>query len=179
MNTSYPTPPCFNVVTVSTDGSGNGTATAKFPKSGDWAGDFSLINSSGNTVVQTWLDPAGPSFNTLTYMSTLLPDTKTNGGVVTTKTGQDPLTSGIETLSNGILVITVKGAAPSTQYGVGEFNSPYMDRGSGLTPSLTTDASGNGSVSINPNQGTEGGDIFTVDGVGSSTAGFIGGFAIP
>ena len=179
-NASYKTPPCFNVATVSTNSSGTGSATVKFPQSGYWAGDFSVLNASGTTVLQTWIYPNAPSSESQPYMATLLPESTTNGGVVATNKGQNPLTSGTATYSKSTLLITVKGASPNTNYDPVESNSRFIYNSSSysLEPGLTTDASGNGATSINlPGQGTEGGDMFTLEG--GTGAGFIVGFTVP
>jgi hypothetical protein len=179
-NADYKTPACFNVTTLSTNGSGNGSSTVKFPISGNWAGDFSVIDSSGKTALQTWIFPIAPSSETQPYLSMLLPESTTNGGVVATHKGQNPLTGGTVTYSSGTLMVTVKGALPNTNYDPVESNSRFIYNSStySLEPGITTDAAGNGSTSINlPSQGTEGGDMFTVEG--GSGAGYIGGFSIP
>jgi hypothetical protein len=181
-NTHPTVPPCFDITTVSTNGSGNGSSTVKFPKSGNWAGEFSLLDSSGTTVLQTWMDPESPTFNALTYMSTLLPETTTNGSAVAPSTGQLPLTSGTVSVSNGTAVFTVKGASPSASYSEVEHNGRYLYTSDsyGLVPGFTTNSAGDGSGSVTlATQGTEGGDMFTVEGPAYSPSGYVGGFSIP
>lgn len=165
--------PCFKVMTISTDSSGNGTATAKFPQSGNWAGDFFLNNASGTAEYQTWL---APGVNNEVFQAKLLPETTTNGGADTSSSPQDPLTSGTVTYANGSLTFTVKGAEPSTSYTTVESETNYIhSSGSYAVSTLTTDASGNG-ISTSP-MSSSGGDMLDV--VRANAAGFIGGFTIP
>jgi hypothetical protein len=176
-NTTTP-PSCFNVMTFSTDGSGNGSATVKFPLAGNWAGDFSVIDSAGNgsPTLQTGLIPGASNES---FMATLLPESTTNGGAPAAQKGQDPLSSGTVNYSNGTAAFTVNGASPDTSYGPVETQGTAIDSSSSYAlPSFTTDGSGNGSTSFNlKSQGTSGGDMFTVEG--GSAAGYIGGFVIP
>ena len=173
---NYKTPACFNIATVSTDSSGDGSSTAKFPRSGNWAGDFLVNDSNGTTVANTTL-LAGVKNET--YMSTLLPESTTNGGVVTTLKGQDPLTAGSVSYENGTLQIAVKGASPSTSYMPAQTNGSMVgDSSTYALPTFTTDAMGDGSSSVDlATAGTEGGDIFNVEG--GTKAGYIGGFSVP
>jgi len=173
---SYPNQPCFNVNNISTDSAGNGTATAKFPQSGDWAGDFYINDSVGTAAYQTWL---GPNINNATYLAALLPDTQTNHGVVTTSSPQLPLTSGTVSYANGSVVFTVKGASPSTAYFTNQSETTYIDSsGTYELSTFTTDAMGNGSsTTVLSNTG---GDLLQVGPQNfSSGAGYIGGFSVP
>jgi hypothetical protein len=172
-------PDCFDVTTVTTDATGDGTATVKFPRPGDWAGDFSLNNSSGKAVYRTTLSP---TLSNETYFSTLLPDTKTDGGMVTTLSAQAPLTSGTVTYSNGTLQFTVKGASPNTSYYTSSSENVYIDSsGSYQLTTFTTDASGNGSSTFAWANLSPGGDLFQVgqSDMSSTEAGYIGGFVVP
>lgn len=176
--TTIPAPSCLNITTVTTDASGNGGTTAKFPQSGNWAGDFFLNDSAGKSKYQTYL---ATNSNSQTYMSTLLPDTTTNGGAVTTLTKQEPLTSGTVTLKNGSLQFTVKGASPNTTYYTDNSENVYMDSsGTYQMSTFTTDASGNGTSITSVNE-SSGGDLFQVGptAMPATSAGYIGGFAIP
>lgn len=176
--TTIPAPACFDITTVTTDASGKGGTTAKFPKAGNWAGDFFLNDSTGKSIYQTYL---GTTANNETYMSTLLPDTTTNGGAVTTSTKQEPLTSGTVTLKAGSLQFMVKGAAPNTTYYTDVSETVYMDSsGTYQLSTFTTDASGNGTSNTSLNQGS-GGDLFQVgpNAMTPTSAGYIGGFAVP
>lgn len=172
-------PPCVNIMTISTDASGNATSTAKFPNSGDWAGDFSLNDAAGKAQYSTYLTGAANQ----TYLAALLPLTKTNNGaaVLFTNWPQEPLSSGSVSYSNGVLQITVKGAAPSASHYVSETETVYVDgSGSYGLGTFTTDSQGNGSMTTNLSGGA-GGDLFQV-GLSSITGtqnGFIGGFTVP
>lgn len=171
---------CFSVGSVTTDANGNGTYTAKFPKSGSWAGDFQL-SSGGKDAYNTFLDPG---LNGETYMSTLQPDSTVNGvglgseGIAGASSAQAPLTSGTVTYSKGSATYTVTGTYPDTGFSASESETTYMD-GSGTyqTDTFTTDASGDAtssSTSFGP-----GGDLFDVDPPYQKGVGFIGGFSVP
>ncbi|MFP5237025.1 MAG: Ig-like domain-containing protein [Acidobacteriota bacterium] len=165
---------CFVVIPqISTDGSGNASATGKFPKSGNWAGDFNLVDSAGNTVYQTYL---APQVNNQTYLATLLPETNTNGGADTTVSSQDPLSSGTVTYGNGALKVVVQGAAASSTYSTTETSTLGLDGPNTYELSqFTTDAKGNGSSTTALE--TAGGDLFQV--LPPQSGGFIGGFSVP
>jgi hypothetical protein len=167
------TPACSNITTVSTNASGSGSSTVKFPQSGNWAGEFSVNDSSGATVMQTGLMPG---VNNETYMSTLVPETTTNGGELTNGGVQDPFGSGSVSCLNGTLLFTLKGASPNTVYVIVETNGRSLDSSqSYVLLNIVTDAAGNGSASVSlATAGGEGGDMFEV-GEGIS----IGGFSIP
>ena len=168
-------PPCFDVTTVSTDASGNGTATAKFPRPGDWAGDFYLNDSAGKTMYETRLSP---DVKNQTYMAKLLQDTTTNGGVVSPYSPQEPLSSGFVSYSNGSLQVTVSGALPSTNYVISESISVYLNS-SGTFPLGTfgTDSSGDGTT--NAQLDFLGGDMIQVEAQNETQAGYIAGFTVP
>ncbi len=169
-------PACFNVTTVSTDSSGNGNSKVMFPKSGDWAGEFLVNNSGGTAVIASGLFP---NVNNETYLSTLLPESKTNGGVITTSKTQDSLSSGSVSYSNNTLLFTVNGATPSTNYQIDETEGPAIySSNTYAIGSFTTNDSGNGSESVDLATASSGdGDMFNIEG--GSGAGFIGGFSIP
>jgi hypothetical protein len=175
--TTIPVTSCINVTTLTTDASGNTSSTVMFPKSGNWAGDFYLNNSAGKSIYQTYLSPA---LNNETYMSTLLPASTTNGGAVTSLTKQEPLTSGTVTYSKNTLQFTIKGASPNTTYFTNSSETVYMNSsGTYELSTFTTDASGNGSSTTSLS--SPGGDLFQVgpNALRPTTAGFIGGFAVP
>lgn len=182
--TTIPAPNCFDVTTISTDASGNGTATAKFPRAGDWAGDFGLNDSTGKAAYQTF---ATPLVSNETFMATLVPDDKTNGGAVAQPgTTQLPLSSGTVTLSDGAFQFTLKGAMPNATYRANDSETTYMDSSGTywFDNSFATDASGNGSFSTGWETLT-GGDLFQVEYkvpdniTGDYTPAYIGGFSVP
>jgi Bacterial Ig-like domain len=171
-------PACISAGSVNTDASGSGSSTTMFPQAGSWAGDFQL-NSGTKIEYMTGLTVSGdPGYSSQVYMSTLQPESTTNGkGVVTTAAPQNPLTSGAVTYSKGSLVFSVTGATPDTAYTTVQSETVYLDgSGSYALSELTTDASGNGS-STAPVSGGSGGDLFAV--LSNSGAGFIGGFSVP
>lgn len=172
--------PCFSVGNISTNASGNGTLTEVFPKSGSWAGDFSL--DLGTTAkYSTYLVPG---LTGETYMSTLQPDSTVNGvglgssGAAGASTSQAPLTSGTVTYAKGAVTYTVTGTFANTGFSCSESETTYLD-GSGTyqTDTFTTDASGDAtssSTSFGP-----GGDLFQVDPPYQKGMGFVGGFSVP
>jgi hypothetical protein len=176
----YKTPACFDIVTVRTDGSGNGSTTAKFPKPGDWAGDFLVGDSAGPVGFLTGLYPG---VSDETYLSKLLPETTTNGGVVVVPIGsnkvQDPLISGSVSYSKSTVTVTLNGAFPDRLYETAESPGVYLDTSSGygLYPDITTDSHGDGRSSGSLT--IEGGDMFQVQVALGQGAGFIGGFSVP
>lgn len=175
--TTIPAPSCFNITTVTTDASGNTSSTVMFPKPGNWAGDFYLNDSAGKIRYQTYLIQG---LNNETYLATLLPQTTTNNGALTTLSKQEPLTSGTVTYSKNALQFTVKGASPKTTYYTDSSEGFYMDSsGTYQLSTFTTDASGNGSS--NTTESSPGGDLFQVgpNAMPPTTAGFVGGFAVP
>jgi hypothetical protein len=166
-------PACFNVTTVTTDSSGSASSTVRFPQSGNWAGDFSLNDSGGNEIVETGLFPGVANE---TYFSTLLPESKTNGGAVAIFKGQNPLTSGSVSYTGGAVLVTVKGAAPDTGYQMDQTSGTDLDSSNSYAlGTLNTDAAGNGSKSVQLMP--SGGDMFNMEG--GAGAGFVGGFSIP
>lgn len=168
-------PTCISVGTVTTDGSGNGSTTVKFPQSGYWAGDFYLY--SGSTM--EYITGLMPGVSGETYMSTLVPESTVDGSGIATGSNptQDPLTSGTVSSSNGSITFTVTGASPNTTYATDQSESVYLD-GSGTyeLSTFTTDGSGDGTSTVKMS-GDEG-DLFEVIPQ-TSGAGYIGGFSVP
>jgi hypothetical protein len=173
---SFTDPDCFDVTTLSTDSGGNASSTVMFPKTGSWAGDFQVNDSSGSTIYMTYLSDTDTS---QTYMAVLLPETMVNGGIATPRTPPAPLTSGIASFANGALTVTVKGALLDTEYGVTESGTRFIYTSSSyFLDSFTTDASGNGTLSTALDG--IGGDMFTVRTTEDlGYVGYISGFIIP
>jgi Bacterial Ig-like domain len=171
-------PACFQVGTVSTNASGSGTSTTMFPQPGDWAGDFELDSGAFNpNGVPAYITGFSSDTPQGTYSATLLPQTKTNGGAVTTETEQEGLSSGSIAISSGALQVTVSGASPVSDYDVLESESVSMDSsGTQEIGQFTTNASGNGSGTISS---LTGGDLFQVVQHTGSDAGFVAGFSVP
>lgn len=168
---------CIQLTKLTTDSSGNGDATFKFPQSGNWAGDFGFTDSSGKA---TYFTDLPSTETTATYSAVLLPETTTNGGADEWSNGapQEPLSSGNVTSSGGNVNFTIKGGMPNTQYATNDSETNYID-GSGTYEmcTFTTDAQGNGGCSA-PMTASSGGDIFQV-GEQSGGNGYIGGFSVP
>jgi Big-like domain-containing protein len=170
-------PACIPVGSVTTDSSGNGTATTTFPDPGAWAGQFQV--SSANSGYSTQL--AG-NFNAETFMATLVPLITVNGGILGYES-QGPLQSGTVTYSNGSFTIVINGGSINTGYSVTESGIPLgtsesfeLSDSQGNT-TFTTDANGN--VTFNVLADGYGGDMIEVYEDTSSGAGFIGGFGVP
>ena len=139
--TVSPAPACFSVTKISTDGNGNATASVKFPKSGEWAGDFTVDTSAGTAVFSTYLSYG---VSNQTYLSTLLPLASLGPSTST----QSPSTNGTVKYSNGSVVFSLTGAPPNTLYSTSESETSYLD-GSGTYElnTFTTNASGAGTSS--------------------------------
>jgi len=181
-------PPCFDTGPVTTDTNGSGTSTTLFPKSGSWAGDFTLFTTSNSTPADssqysTGNFPASNSYpggypSGMVYMSTLQPESTTNGIAVATQASpQDPLTSGTVTFSNGSMIFAVSGASANTEYSTTESQTVELNNsGANYLSDFTTNASGNASSTESLASGS-GGDMFQVQP--PCDAGYIGGFSIP
>lgn len=160
---------CFNVTSLTADAAGNATVTAKFPRAGDWAGDFNINNAAGKGAFDTFL-----AYNAAnqSYLSTLLPFASLGSG----SASPNPSSYGTVVYSNNSLVFSLKGGAPNTLYSTSESETYFLDGSGtyGLT-TFTSDAHGDGSSSTQLNP--PGGDIFQVDS--NSGSEFIGGFAVP
>lgn len=173
---------CFNTGTVTTNASGAASSSFKFPRTGGWAGDFTLM-TGGNSAYGTYLDGSSTPASGQIYMSTLQPESTVNGVGISTSPQQDPLTSGAVSYSstNREVTFTVKGGLANTEYTTSESETYYLDgSGSYALNNFTTDASGNGSTTT-PLDGI-GGDIFQVGPYTDTTptyAGYIGGFSVP
>lgn len=166
---------CFDIGTLSTDSSGDGSSTAKFPQSGAWTGDFSLSN--GATTPTGYATHWGTG-----YLSTLV-------GEKTVNTGSPDSANGTISYSNspapnGSLTFTITGGQANTYYGALQRDLIYDSHSYGLTNSqsqgfFTTDSSGNVTFTVLPD--SSGGDIFGV--LRHSSVGdiedYTGGFLVP
>ncbi len=164
-----PAPTCFNLTTISTGSSGAATTTIKFPRSGEWAGDFNLNTSTGKTAYSTYLLYG---LSNQTYFSTLLPQSSLGASTTT----QNSATNGTVKYSNGTVVFSLMGGPPNTLYSTSESETYYLD-GSGTyqLSTFTTNAAGSGTSSSPLNN--PGGDIFQEDS--NSGPEYIGGFTVP
>lgn len=177
-------PPCISVGNITTDASGNGSATMQFPQAGSWAGDFELMAGTTQAYSTGFDGTAGPDTSTEVYTAALEPESTVNGKglYASSSTPQGPLTSGSVTYSKGQIVFTMAGASPDTSFETDETpilggSETYQLYGSNHQSSFTTDANGNLTFSVLPDG--MGGDFFEITPVNSSTVGFIGGFTVP
>lgn len=180
-------PACFAVATLSTDASGGGSVSAKFPQSGAWAGDFELVKGPVNpsTLASDYQTIYGPN-----YFSTLQPNSTLDGGILSRQAGNNPqaqLKSGTISYSsspapNGSFQFTLTGAAPNTTWtavegGIvtgGSENYELFD--SQKNSNFTTDSQGNVTFTVLPDG--VGGDILST-GPTLSEQGYVGGFSVP
>ena len=123
------------------------------------------------------------SASTEVYMSTLQPETLVNAKALASgTTGQDPLTSGTVTYSNGSLQFVLMGTSPTTAVSSVESDnylgssSNYALENSQGQGSFTTDSKGD--VTFTVLQDNDAGDLF-VASPQNSGSGFIGGFSVP
>ena len=172
------TPVCINLGNVTSDSSGNAHATVKFPQAGQWVGDFGLYTGDPATTGAVYGTGLGQTSQT--FVATLQAETKVNGGKLTRATTQDPLTTGTLTYSKGTLQVSVAGAAPNTTYDVLQSENLYMhSSGTYDIGEFTTDASGNGQLTIAMKDMGPAGDLFEVIPHAGGNAGFGGGFSVP
>lgn len=171
-------PNCFSIGSLSTDGSGDASLKAKFPKPGSWAGDFELNNGPTNApgLGAAYDTNYGPG-----YMSTLVAG-PINTGASGSANGTISYSS--SPAPNGSLTFTITGGQASTPYGAFE-RDLYVDtnsyslqnsQGQGF---FTTDSAGNVTFTVLPH--VPGGDIFGV--LRKSPTGdiqdYTGGFVVP
>jgi hypothetical protein len=171
---------CIDVGAVTTDASGNASATLKFPQPGQWVGDFQLTTSSTSTTPAYITESIG-SGQSQTFLATLQPESTANGGSLARSTVQDPLDAGTVSYNNGALVVSVTGAAPNTTYDVLQSETRYMDSsGTYDIGEFTTDATGKGQLTVTSATALgPTGDLFELVHQTGTDAGFAGGFSIP
>lgn len=179
---------CFSVGTVSTDGNGNGSLTAIFPKTGGWAGDFMLYTASNpnpNTQAYTYSTDLVGSDTTQVYMSTLQLTSTVNGATLSTGNPQASLTSGTIVYSgtgesNGSLAFTLTGAPANTTLSPSEGtieSAVYELVSSTGQSSFTTNSAG--AVNFTVSQDPSPGDILEIAIQGAKEQGYVGGFSVP
>ncbi len=179
---------CLSLGTVTTDGNGNGTLTAMFPKTGGWAGDFMLYTASDpnpNTQAYTYSTDLIGGNTTQVYMSTLQPANTLNGGTLNTGNPQATLTSGTIVYSgtggpNGSLTFTLTGAPANSTLSPAEGTIESADyeliSSTGQT-SFTTNSAG--AVTFTVYQNASPGDILNIAIQSASVQGYVGGFSVP
>lgn len=175
---------CFEVGSATTDGSGNASASMKFPKQGTWAGVFYVspdnwTSFSGATI---WYasepSPYGGNFNVgQNYRVGLYPESSVSGGIGMAVPAST-LGSGFVSINGNMVHVEVHGAAPNTTYQLtfcanGGFNSSCNEFGSGST--FTTNASGNGSTDLQATSAPS--EVFFVDPNGTR-GGFVTAFVV-
>lgn len=161
---------CFSLATITTDSSGTGKLTIKFPKSGVWSGNFYIPSSSD------YFNTADANLSGTATMA-LVPASGASGNPPS-QLPQDPLSSGTVSLANGNVTITVKGATPNATYDVMQCGSPTQCY---HQATLVTDASGNGSLTF-PTLARPATDfdIARRDSMFANIAsGFLNGFKVP
>jgi hypothetical protein len=177
-----PTPiVCVSEGTVTTNASGSANAMILFQQPGSWAGDFQLNIGTNSEYMTNMLPPNDASSQV--YMSTLQPVTVVNAkGLASGTTGQDPLTSGTVTYTNGLLEFVLTGTSPDTAISATESgtylgsSSSYALSSSQDQGSFTTDSKGD--VTFTVMQDNDAGDLF-VAVPQNNGAGFVGGFSVP
>jgi len=170
---------CLSIGSVSTDGSGDGSLMAMFPKAGAWVGDFQLYTGTYNpNAVFAFSTSYGTN-----YMSTLL------GGTITTiNTGAAASTNGTVAYStspapNGTLTFILTGGPANTAVGAVETD---LHDGSGSQPlgnsqgpeiTVTTNSAGDATLAVFPSG--LGGDIFLIGPSSATSEEYYGGFLVP
>jgi hypothetical protein len=164
--------PCFDVGTVSVDSGGSANGSMKFPKSGEWAGDFEL-NSGSTEMYLTTYAPV--------YLAALEPESTLNGAELNQSgEAQLPLTSGSVTYSGDSFQFTLTGTLPGTTFNAIENQDELQGSGSNYLQYDFSATNGNASVSEPPSGA--GGDVLELEQtfyVDVSGQGFIGGFSVP
>jgi hypothetical protein len=169
---------CISVGMLSTDGSGNGNFTGKFPQPGAWVGDFQLSNGPENPNEEGFdnvYDVAyGPGF-----LSTLLGG-KTNSG--TTAPTNGTVTYSNSPAPNGSFSITLTGAAPNTGYQAVEEDlydgsGDYVLYDSNKQGTFTTDSAGDVTFTVLPSG--SGGNQFDIEQASGTGQVYAAGFVVP
>jgi len=174
---------CFVVDTLTTNASGDASATVQFPQAGSWAGDFQFLSggASGTLEYQTLIvSPSDSGGSTEVYTAALQPESTVNGKGDGATGTQSPLTSGAVTYSSGSIQFTLTGAAPNTSYTSAESaelggSESYQLENSQKQYAFTTNASGD--VTFSVLQDGVPGDLFVAEP--PKGAGYIGGFKVP
>ena len=176
---------CFDVGSFSSDTSGNVNASLKFPKTGTWAGVFSISKdnaaSSGQNTALWVTEPSAFAGNFTVgqnYRVALEPESQITGGITVTATPA-PLASGLITISGDMLHAELHGAAAATTYTVsfcanGGFTSSCNQYGSSGT--FTTDGSGNGSADVKVYAAPS--EVFFLDPINTRGQGYMTAFVV-
>jgi hypothetical protein len=168
--------PCMTLNTVTTDASGNASATTMFPQPGSWAGDFLLNSNSGPVSYETNIEPQGVVSGQV-YMSTLQPQSTVDQGAFANPNPQLPLTSGTVTYANGSITFMLAGTSPNTLLEGAEMDDVWGDSNGESVGSGTSDSNGN--LTFSGAQDGSYGDLFGVSPGYGNDNGFLGGFSVP
>ena len=128
---------CFTFQTIKADANGAGKFAMKFPKSGNWSGNFYVHSNSD------YFDSADANQHGNASMQ-LVPASGVSGNPPSQQP-QDPLSSGTVVMANESITVTVKGATPSATYTVQQYTNATQ---ASNMATLLTDAAGNGSVTF-------------------------------
>lgn len=153
-------PSCTNITSLTTDASGNGSASFTFPGRGAFSGQFQIVQTNGAQLAVTGTDTVGGSFH-----SALLPAATITGGIQQT-TGSAP-GSGTIVMNGPDATITLSGTMPNhtfttavcSLFPTGPAPAPCI-----ALANVTTDAQGNASVDVGPVQR----DLFSIFTVSDS-----------
>lgn len=175
---------CVSLGSFTTDPGGNADATLMFPSKGTWAGVFFLGNSStfdasSQAVFQT--EPAALSGNfgtAQTYRVALQPQNNVTNGLNGIPTEPTTLTSGFISEVGDTVHAEVQGAKPNTMYDVGFCPNTIFGSGCNqfLNNTVTTDASGNGSVDMKETGAPA--EVFFVDVHNTRGQGYVTAFVV-
>lgn len=170
--------PCFVLPSLTTDASGTGQLTFHFPKPGAWSGAF-FFAVGGDTNSPTRID-TNIVGTQVSLSAPLVPVTKANSGgapgAIPAGEAQDPGTGSVS-ISGGNVILKLAGATPNANFIVSQ---SFSGGGSASQQigTLTTDASGNASVTL-PVLDSTGPMISISREVTPATAGLETGFTVP
>jgi hypothetical protein len=151
---------CSNILSLTTDASGNAAEGFTFPGKGTFSGQFQIVQTNGAQLAVTGTDTVGGSFH-----SALLPAATITGGIQQT-TGSAP-GSGTIVMNGPDATITLSGTMPNhtfttavcSLFPTGPAPAPCI-----ALANVTTDAQGNASVDVGPVQR----DLFSIFTVSDS-----------
>ncbi len=151
---------CSNILSLTTDASGNAATGFTFPGRGTFSGQFQIVQTNGAQLAVTGTDTTGRSFH-----SALLPAATVTGGIQQT-TGNAP-GSGNIVMNGPDATITLTGTTPNhtfttavcSLFPTGPAPAPCI-----ALANVTTDAQGNATADVGPVQR----DLFSIFQVSDS-----------
>jgi hypothetical protein len=151
---------CSNILSLTTDASGNAAAGFTFPGRGTFSGQFQIVQTNGAQLAVTGTDTVGGSFH-----SALLPAGTITAGIQQT-TGNAP-GSGTIVMNGPDATIALSGTTPNHTFATAVCS--LFPTGPAPAPcialaNVTTDAQGNASVDVGPVQR----DLFSIFRVSDS-----------